>query len=198
MATRSKAWVCGHSHAAVRLLRLLVRILPGAWMSVSFEFCVLSGRGLCFELITRLDESYREASIMRWPWPTRGCCPLKYMRILFICTDKHSSGQYISVLFCDLQFVRFEFPIAVSLKIQFFWNVTPFVLESICWNFEEASCFHLKGLLWLLGPEGSSHDHLSKRVHLFTSRHGVKSKATLVLNTKVHFRIHINPLLVIF
>jgi hypothetical protein len=32
---------------AARLLGLRVRIPPGAWMSVSCEFCVLSGRGLC-------------------------------------------------------------------------------------------------------------------------------------------------------
>ena len=31
----------------VRLLGLRVRIPPGAWMSVSCELCVLSGRGLC-------------------------------------------------------------------------------------------------------------------------------------------------------
>ena len=30
-----------------------------AWMSVCFECCVLSGRGLCDELITRPEESYR-------------------------------------------------------------------------------------------------------------------------------------------
>ena len=43
--------------------------------------CVLSGRGLCDELITRPEESYRprcavvcdlETSWMRRPWPTRG------------------------------------------------------------------------------------------------------------------------------
>jgi len=30
-----------------------------AWMSVCCECCVLSGRGLCDELITRPEESYR-------------------------------------------------------------------------------------------------------------------------------------------
>jgi hypothetical protein len=39
--------------AAARLLGLWVRIPPGAWMSVSCECCVLSGRGLCDELVTR-------------------------------------------------------------------------------------------------------------------------------------------------
>jgi hypothetical protein len=44
---------------AARLLRSWVRIPPGAWMFVCFVWCVLSGRGLCDELITRPEESYR-------------------------------------------------------------------------------------------------------------------------------------------
>ena len=31
----------------------------GAWMFVCCDWCVLSGRGLCDELITRSEESYR-------------------------------------------------------------------------------------------------------------------------------------------
>jgi hypothetical protein len=49
-------------------------------MSASFECHVLPGRGLCVGLIMYPEESYRvwcecdrEASIMRKPWPTRGC-----------------------------------------------------------------------------------------------------------------------------
>ena len=45
--------------SAARLLRSWVRIPPGAWMFVCCECCVLSGRGLCDELITRPEESYR-------------------------------------------------------------------------------------------------------------------------------------------
>ena len=69
--------------AASRLLRLWVRIPPGAWMSLCCECCVLSGRGLCDELITLPEESYRlwcvvvcdlETSWMRRSWPTGGCC----------------------------------------------------------------------------------------------------------------------------
>jgi hypothetical protein len=78
VAEPSKAWVC-----TVRLLGLRVRIPPTAWMSVSCECCVLSGRGLCDGLVTRPEESYRmrcvcdrEALIMRRPWPTRGCCAM--------------------------------------------------------------------------------------------------------------------------
>ena len=54
-------WPCGlrSGSTAARLLRLRVRIPPGAWMSVCCECCVLSGRGLCAELITRPEESYR-------------------------------------------------------------------------------------------------------------------------------------------
>ena len=67
--------------AAARLLRLWVRIPPGACMSVCCECCVLSGRGLCDELITCPEESYRlwcvivcdlETSWMRRRWPTGG------------------------------------------------------------------------------------------------------------------------------
>ena len=67
--------------AAAHLLRLSVRIPMGAWMFVSCECCVLSGRGLCDELITRPEESYLlwyfvvcdlETSWMRRPWPALG------------------------------------------------------------------------------------------------------------------------------
>jgi len=64
-----------------RLLGLRARIPLEAWMSVSCEFYVLSGRGLCVGLITRPEESYRvsecdhESSITRRPWPTRAIAP---------------------------------------------------------------------------------------------------------------------------
>ena len=67
--------------AAPRLQRLWVRIPPEAWMFFCCECCVLSGRGLCDELITRREESYRlwcvvvcdlEPSWMRRSWPTGG------------------------------------------------------------------------------------------------------------------------------
>jgi len=47
------------SGPAARLLRSWVRIPPGAWIFVCFECRVLSDRGLCDELITRPEESYR-------------------------------------------------------------------------------------------------------------------------------------------
>ena len=45
--------------AAARLLRSWVRIPPGPWIFVCRECRVLSGRGLCDELITRPEDSYR-------------------------------------------------------------------------------------------------------------------------------------------
>ena len=45
--------------AAAHLLRSWVPIPPGTWIFVCCECRVLSGRGLCDELITRPEESYR-------------------------------------------------------------------------------------------------------------------------------------------
>ena len=45
--------------AAAHPLRSWVQIPPGAWIFVCCECHVLSGRGLCDELITRPEESYR-------------------------------------------------------------------------------------------------------------------------------------------
>jgi len=80
---RRSQWPLGLTRrsAAARLLRSWVRIPPGAWMFVCCECCVLSGRGLCDELITHSEESYRlwcvvvrdlETSRLRRPWPALG------------------------------------------------------------------------------------------------------------------------------
>ena len=50
---------CGERPQAARLLRSWVRIPPGAWIFVCCDCRVFSGRGLCDELITRPEESYR-------------------------------------------------------------------------------------------------------------------------------------------
>jgi hypothetical protein len=74
VAARSKAWVCG---------RWPVEIVGSNLMEVfCCECCVLSGIGLCDELITRPEESYRLWCVvvcdlgnlrMRRPWPNWGC-----------------------------------------------------------------------------------------------------------------------------
>ena len=65
-----------------------VRILPGAWMSVCCECCVLSGRSLCDEPITHPEESYRlwcvvvcdleTSRIWGGPGPLGGFCAKKF------------------------------------------------------------------------------------------------------------------------
>ena len=68
--------------ATARLLRSWLRIPSGARIFICCECRVLLGRGLCDELITRPEESYRlwcvvvcdlETLLMRRPWPTGGC-----------------------------------------------------------------------------------------------------------------------------
>ena len=65
--------------AAARLLRSWVRIPPGAWMFVCCECCVLSGTGLCDELITRPEDSYRLCCVVVCDLETsRMDAPYKY------------------------------------------------------------------------------------------------------------------------
>jgi hypothetical protein len=54
----------GERPAAARLLRYWVRIPPGAWIFVCCDCRVLTGRGLCNELITRPEESYRMCCVV--------------------------------------------------------------------------------------------------------------------------------------
>ena len=54
----------GERPVAARLLRSWVRIPPGTWIFVCCECRVLSGRGLCDELITRPEESYRMCCVV--------------------------------------------------------------------------------------------------------------------------------------
>ena len=84
ISQRQSQWPRGLRRRSVAslLLRSWIRIPPGAWMFASCECCcVLSGRGLCDELITRPEESYRlwcvivcdlETSRTRKPWPALG------------------------------------------------------------------------------------------------------------------------------
>jgi len=53
VAARPKVWVRGRQRAEI-----MGSNSAGARMFVSCERCVLSGRGLCSELITRPEESY--------------------------------------------------------------------------------------------------------------------------------------------
>ena len=54
-----KLCVCRSRWPAASCLRLWIRISQWAWLSLSCEYCVLSGRGLCDGLIPGPKESYR-------------------------------------------------------------------------------------------------------------------------------------------
>ena len=55
VAAFSKGWICGRLSAGIAGSNHA----EGPWISSSRGCCVLSGRGLCDELITRPEESYR-------------------------------------------------------------------------------------------------------------------------------------------
>jgi hypothetical protein len=76
-------------------------------MSVCCGRCMLSGRGLCVGLITCPEESYRlwcvsecdaEASIVRRPWPTGGCCTV--------------GGK----MFCVIEFEKYRLSVAENTR----------------------------------------------------------------------------------
>jgi len=94
--------------ATARLLRSWLRIPPGAWMFVCCECCVLSGRGLCDELVTRPEESYRlccvvvcdlETSWMRSHGPRWAAAPQKKSTSTCFNASAISSGSLI-LIFC--------------------------------------------------------------------------------------------------
>ena len=61
-----------------------VRIPPGAWVFVCCECCVLSGRGLCDELIAHPEESYQLWCVVCDLETSRICAPYIYIYI-YIC-----------------------------------------------------------------------------------------------------------------
>jgi len=93
--------------AATRLLRSWVRTPPRAWKLVCCECCILSGRGICDELITRPEESYRlwcvvmcdlETSRMRRPWPLWAAAPEKKMQYLALISYNLPLFDYFCML----------------------------------------------------------------------------------------------------
>ena len=118
--------------AAARLLRLWVRIPPGAWMSVCWQCCVLSGRGLCDGLITRPEESYRlwcvvvcvleTSSRMRRTWPALGCSAMGLGGRRLVINNRppdFSKCQYCPCQKCSRQ------PITVGFTFFFISSVVP-------------------------------------------------------------------------
>jgi hypothetical protein len=100
---RHSKWPRGlrHEFTVARLLGLLVRSPPTTLMSVSCECYLLSGRCLCFGLITRPEESYRLWCVWEW-WRSLDneealthwelLCHGKYWRSMHICNIKFNSA----------------------------------------------------------------------------------------------------------
>jgi len=115
--------------AAARLLRLCVRIPPGAWMSLCCECCVLSCRGIYDELITRPEEFYRlccvierdlETSWMRRPWPMGGCRAKNKQIIIvtvFLFTPPWRWPQERPKHVCDYSVIKVHLYIEVRLLV---------------------------------------------------------------------------------
>jgi len=101
--------------AASCLLRSWVRIPPGAWMFICCECCVLSGRGLCDELITRPEESYPlwcvivcdlETSRMRRPWPALGRSATEKKKL---CMCRRARPHHFQLILFEFQKNHFQF-----------------------------------------------------------------------------------------
>ena len=117
---RSMPLVSGERPQAARLLRSCVRIPPGAWIFVCCECRVLSGRGLCDELITRPEESYRLCCVV--------VCDLETSRIGAPCIhDISSLGVKPSVV--DLHYPHYN-----TKPIFYIFEACVPVCNGIIWN----------------------------------------------------------------
>ena len=87
----------GERPAAAHLLRSWDQIPPGAWIFVCCECRVLSGRGLCDELITRPEDSYRLWYVV--------VCDLETSRIgaPYICDISSLRGNDLTLILLTLR-----------------------------------------------------------------------------------------------
>ena len=109
---------------------------------------MLSGRGLCDELITRTEESYRlwcvvvcdlETSRMRRLWPTGVCCAKKnsYKHFLEALDTVNDEGGLIFMDPCIVD-ASLEIPTRCSFVIEFI--ISKFIEGSTC--FERHTAHH--------------------------------------------------------
>ena len=135
---------------AAGLLRLWVRIPMGAWMSVCCECCVLSGRGLCDELITRPEEPYRlwyvvvcdlETSRTRKPWSalgrsaTGGKNTERILKILLYVQRKTNLTSYRPRQYLlRLKFIGYFYSFSTSRLTKITYDSVCFSFNKIYWN----------------------------------------------------------------
>jgi hypothetical protein len=117
-----------HGSATARLLWLQVRITPGAWMFVSYECRVLSGRGLCDGLITGPEESCWAWCVWVWSWSFDSEEALTHwgLRLGGGGTQLSCSVIETVALWCSCLWQRIEFtllsihsPVTVHVKLVF-------------------------------------------------------------------------------
>ena len=156
--------------AATRLLRSWVRIPPGAWMFVCCECCVLSGRGLCDELIACPGESYwvwwvvvcdQKTSSMRRPLPALGRSATGKKRVMSpdCCSNNILQTKHVvlgaALKACDRQQFGDVVPHAVNHNLALLMMGKE--LPETCWADLKINKFlflHLVGhLLNILAPE---------------------------------------------
>jgi len=117
-----------HRSVAAHLLRSWVRIPQGVW---TFVCCVLSDRGLCDDLITRPEESYRlwcvivcdlETSRMRRPWPALGRSAKRqiekiYIYLFFFIEDIHFATTCTLLCVSAASLSPSPIPLTLTFKI---------------------------------------------------------------------------------
>ena len=124
-------------------------------MDVCCECCVLSGRDLCDELITRPEEPYRlwcvvvcdlETSWMRRPWPTGGCCAETkrnlHLELLVVhfWPLSHSFSFHCFANDKPWSLEWFEILTTLDMKFTVFRYVTSFPPSNGCPCFESTCC----------------------------------------------------------
>jgi hypothetical protein len=103
--------------ATDRLLELQVRISPGAWISVPFKCCVLSGRGTFVAPITYPEKTYRlkciivcnlETLRMRWSLPGLDCCAKEGVMGPIQNIKSTLWGQNVEIIYFNLVVHKFK------------------------------------------------------------------------------------------
>jgi hypothetical protein len=159
--TRRCQWPRGlrRRSAAARQLRSWVQIPPESWIFVCCECCVLSGRGLYDELITRPEESYRlwcvvecdlETSRMRRSWPALGHSAARIKKMLHYAQPETAyNGRWTLILsswtlllWSYLLLAQNKVLTAVSIKIRFLLDVQPCQLVNSLYLFLQM-CYHI-------------------------------------------------------
>jgi hypothetical protein len=130
---RRSQWPRGlrRGSATVRLLELWVRIPLRTWMPVSFVYCVLSGRGLCVGLITRLEESYWVWYVWMCSWSLDNEEAVAHYGMLrhWKTTSFHYfCSNFISSFFDYYFFVSLNLSFLILVCLDFLYTCLPLVL----------------------------------------------------------------------